>query len=248
MNRLRLIIEYDGSNYVGWQKQKTGKSIQEEIEKSLSQLFQEKIKVFGAGRTDSGVHATGQVAHFDVNKIKIEKNKIALAINYMLRKSENKISILKAEEVPLSFDSRFSVKNKTYLYKIFNRKIRSFLIEKRAWFVPNSLDISLMNQASKVLIGKYDFNAFRSISCQSRNSIRSIKNIKIDENINNIEIRVTGKSFLHNQVRIIVGTLVNVGKRVLNKEQILNILESKERINAGPTAPAHGLYLEKIEY
>ncbi|MFL2660727.1 MAG: tRNA pseudouridine(38-40) synthase TruA [Alphaproteobacteria bacterium] len=248
MNRLKLTIEYDGSDYIGWQKQKKGKSIQEEIEKSLSQLFQEKIKVFGAGRTDSGVHAIDQVAHFDVSKININKEKIALAMNHILRKTANKISILKAEEVPMTFDSRFSVKKKTYLYKIFNRQIRSFLIEKRAWFVPKRLNILLMTQASRVLIGKFDFNAFRSISCQSNSSVRSIDNIKIKENINNIEIRVTGKSFLHNQVRIIVGTLVNVGKKVWNEEKVLNILESKERKNAGPTAPAHGLYLEKIEY
>ena len=248
MNRFKLTIEYDGSGYIGWQKQKKGKSIQEEIEKSLLQLFDEEIKLFGAGRTDSGVHAIGQVAHFDIKKIKINEKKIALAINYILRKTSNRISILKAEEVSKSFDSRFSVKNKTYLYKIFNRQIRSFLVEKRAWFVPKRLNVLLMNKASKVLIGKFDFNAFRSVDCQSKSSIRSIENIKIKKNINNIEIRVVGKSFLHNQVRIIVGTLVNVGKKIWNEENVTNILESKNRINAGPTAPAHGLYLEKIEY
>ncbi len=248
MNRLKLTIEYDGSDYIGWQKQKKGKSVQEEIEKSLLQLFQKKIQVFGAGRTDSGVHALGQVAHFDVDNMKINEEKIALAINYILRRTENKISILKAEGVPMSFDSRFSVKKKIYLYKIFNRQIRSFLMDKRAWFIPNKLDILSMRKSSKLLIGKLDFNAFRSTSCQSKNSIRSIKNIKIKEDINNIEIRVTGKSFLHNQVRIIIGTLVNVGKKIWNEEKVSSILKSKQRKDAGPTAPAHGLYLEKIEY
>ena len=248
MNRLKLTIEYDGSNFVGWQKQKKGKSVQEEIEKTLLQLFQKKIQVFGAGRTDSGVHALGQVAHFDVDNMKIDEAKIALAMNYILRKTENKISILKAEGVPMSFDSRFSAKKKIYLYKIFNRRIRSFLVEKRAWFIPKKLDILSMSNSSKVLIGKLDFNAFRSTNCQSKNSIRSIDDIKIKENINDIEIRVMGKSFLHNQVRIIVGTLVNVGKKIWNEEKVYSILKSKKRQNAGPTAPAHGLYLEKIDY
>ncbi len=248
MIRIKLTIEYDGSNYVGWQKQKNGRSVQQQIEDCLEKLFKEKINIYGAGRTDAGVHALGQVAHFDLNNLNIDEKKISLAINYLLKKNENKISILNSEKISQNFDSRFSVKKKTYLYKILNRTTASFILEGKVWFIAKRLNLDLMKKASKVLIGKFDFNAFRSIHCQAKISERSIKDIKIKKSKDCIEIRVIGRSFLHNQVRIIVGTLVNVGKGVWDQKKTLTILESKNRQNAGPTAPACGLYLEKITY
>ena len=248
MLRVKLTIEYDGSNYSGWQKQSSGKTIQQEIERCLIRLFEEKISIFVSGRTDAGVHAFSQVAHFDLSESNIKISKISFAINQLLKKNNNKITILKSEKVPNSFDSRFSVKKKTYLYKILNRSTNSHILDKRVWFIPQKLDVPSMKESSNVLIGKYDFNAFRSVKCQSKNSVRTIKTIKIKKIKDCIEIRVVGKSFLHNQVRIIVGTLVNTGKQLWDKKKVLEILNSKNRINAGPTAPACGLYLEKIIY
>ena len=248
MKRIKLIIEYDGSNYVGWQIQKSGKSIQEEIEKCLKKLFKKNIRLYVAGRTDAGVHALHQVAHFDIDKIEFEISKIAFALNHLLVKSKNSIVILKSEKVSGLFDSRFSVKKKTYLYRILNRQIPSAIISNKAWFVPKEIDIENLKELSKPLIGKFDFNAFRSKHCQSKTSIRSIKHIKIKKVNDCIELRIIGKSFLHNQVRIIVGTLIKISLDNGDAKKIIKILRSKDRKNAGPTAPAHGLYLEKIKY
>ncbi|MEE2695149.1 MAG: tRNA pseudouridine(38-40) synthase TruA [Pseudomonadota bacterium] len=248
MPRVKLLIEYDGADYVGWQRQKKGKTVQEEIENCLEDIYDEKIRIFVAGRTDAGVHALGQVAHFDIDNSKIEEERIFLAINNLLKKKKNKISILKSQKVSSSFDSRFSVKEKVYLYKILNRSTPSFILNNRVWFVPMRLNLKSMTISSKILIGRFDFNAFRSSHCQAKNPIRSIKDIRIKKNKECIEIRIVGRSFLHNQVRIIVGTLVDVGKELLDKKRIKDILKSKDRTNAGPTAPACGLYLEKIIY
>tara|TARA_B100000963_G_scaffold78988_1_gene67089 strand:- start:786 stop:1532 length:747 start_codon:yes stop_codon:yes gene_type:complete len=248
MGRIKLTIEYDGSEYVGWQRQQNGRSIQEEVEICLEKLFKAQIKIYVSGRTDAGVHAFEQIAHFDLKKSNIETKKISNALNYLLKKSKNKITILKSEEVSETFHSRFSVKKKIYLYKILNRSTSSFILENRVWHFPRLLNISKMKEASKVLTGKKNFNAFRSINCQAKTSIRSLEEIKIKKNKSNIEIRVFGKSFLHNQVRIIVGTLVNVGVGKWDCNKVLEILKSKDRTKAGPTAPSCGLYLEKVTY
>jgi tRNA pseudouridine38-40 synthase len=248
MQRVKLLIEYDGSDYFGWQRQNSGKTVQEEIENCLEEIYNEKIRIFVAGRTDAGVHALGQVAHFDITNFKIEEERIFLAINNLLKKKKNRISILKSRKVSSTFDSRFSVKEKVYLYRILNRSTPSFILNNRVWFVPKKLNITSMSTSSKTLIGKFDFNAFRSSHCQAKNSTRSIKDIRIRRDKECIEIRVIGRSFLHNQVRIIVGTLVNVGKEIWSGKKIKEILQSKDRKNAGPTAPACGLYLEKIIY
>ena len=248
MGRIKLTIEYDGSEYVGWQRQQNGRSIQEEVEICLEKLFKAQIKTYVSGRTDAGVHAFEQIAHFDLKKSNMETKKISNALNYLLKKSKNKITILKSEDVSETFHSRFSVKKKIYLYKILNRSTPSFILENRVWHFPRLLNISKMKEASKVLTGKKNFNAFRSINCQAKTSIRSLEAIKIKKNKSNIEIRVFGKSFLHNQVRIIVGTLVNVGVGKWDCNKVLEILKSKDRTKAGPTAPSCGLYLEKVTY
>ena len=248
MNRIKLLIEYDGTDYIGWQNQNNGRSIQQEIENCLNQIFDQNIRLYVSGRTDSGVHALGQVAHFDLKDDKIKKENIFLALNNYLKKRNNKITILESRGVKDSFHSRFSAKKKIYLYKILNRKTPSHLLAYRTWVIPIKLDIKSMQISSKKLIGKYDFNAFRSVDCQAKTTIRSIENISIQKKNDEINIRVSGKSFMHNQVRIIVGTLVNVGKGKLNEKKITEILRSKDRRNAGPTAPACGLYLEKIFY
>ncbi len=246
--RIKILIEYDGTDFVGWQKQINGKSVQGEIENCLEKIFNQKIKLFVAGRTDSGVHANGQVAHFDIDKTDITPEKIFLAINYYLKLSKNNISILDSKKVSTNFHARFSAKLRIYEYQILNRKVNSPLMSKKVWFIPYKIDRDLIIRASKLLIGKHDFNSFRSTKCQAKNSIRSIKDIKIVYEEEKISINVHGKSFLHNQVRIIVGSLINVARNYWTVEELGYILESKDRRKAGPTAPAHGLYLKKIIY
>ena len=248
MRRVKLLIEYVGRDYVGWQSQENGKSIQEQIELALFQIYKKNIRLFVSGRTDAGVHALGQVAHFDLDDDRLEEKKICYAINYFLKKNNDTIVIIDSEFVETTFHARFSVKKKIYLYKIFNRKIPSFFLEDRAWFIPVNLNLEKISKATKHLIGKHDFNSFRSSDCQAKSSVRTIENISISKFENMIKIRVFGKSFMHNQVRIIVGTLVNVGKGVFDVEIIPDIIKQKDRKKAGPTAPPSGLYLEKIEY
>ena len=248
MLRVKLVIEYDGSNYVGWQRQDKGKSVQGEIEKSLKKIFNDKIELCAAGRTDAGVHALGQVAHFDLKHNVIEEKKIFRAINFFLKQNNNKITVLNSEFVSQKFHSRFSALKKIYLYKIHNRDTNSHLLSQRVWFVPQKVTLTKMKRASKFLLGKHDFNAFRSTNCQAKKTLRTIDDIIISKRKDLINIRVEGKSFMHNQVRIIVGTLINVGINKLSEICVKKILSSKDRNDAGPTAPAEGLYLEKIVY
>ena len=245
--RVKLCIEYDGTNYVGWQKQKTGLSVQNEIEISLKKIFKKEIALFVAGRTDSGVHAKEQVAHFDIDS-KIKPSKISSAINFYLKRSNNRISILKSCEVDDSFHSRFSARKRTYFYRILNRKSTSPLLLNRTWFVPYNLNVYDMLEASKYLIGKHDFNSFRSSQCQAKNSIRSLDEINILRKEDEIHFSLSARSFLHNQVRIIVGSLVNTGRRYWRKDTINDSSAQTLRASAGPTAPPHGLYLKKISY
>lgn len=245
--RIKLIIEYDGTNYVGWQKQKNGRSVQEEIESSIRQILKQKVDIFVAGRTDSGVHALNQVAHFDIDK-RLELKKFTSSLNFFLHKSENTISIISSSKVNSDFHSRFSAKSRTYLYKILNRKSPSPILNKRSWLIPYSLNIESLRNAKAFLEGQHDFNSFRSSQCQAKNSIRKIDKIKIIKKKHEIHFSFTAKSFLHNQVRIIVGSLVNVGRGYWRERKILEILEKKSRACAGPTAPAEGLYLEKVRY
>ena len=248
IKRIKIIIEYDGSDYVGWQNQKNGKSIQGEIEKALLELFNKKINLSGAGRTDSGVHAKGQVAHFDIEEKNIDIKKLHKSINYILSKNKNRITILKSSFEKNNFHSRFSVRKKKYVYKILNRSTNSYLYEKKVWFIPTKLDLEKMKKASSFLVGKFDFNAFRSSHCQASQSVRSVEKITIKKSKEVIDLNFVGKSFLHNQVRIIVGTLVSVGRGKIEVDKVKEILDSKDRTKAGPTAPPDGLYLEKIIY
>ncbi len=248
MPRIKLKIEYDGTNYVGWQAQRNGVSIQGEIEDSLKKIFNQKIKLYVAGRTDAGVHALGQVAHFDIERLSIKTENIFRALNFFLKKKKNKITILESSIVNKNFHSRFSVKKKHYLYQIFNRNTQSYIHENKVWFIPQRINIERMKDASEYFLGRNDLNAFRSVDCQARSSIRTIDEIKIRKESDFIKLRISGKSFLHNQVRIMVGTLMEVGKETLKETDIKKIIQSKDRKNAGPTAPPSGLYLEKIIY
>ena len=244
MPKYKIILEYDGTNYVGWQKQKNGTSIQEEIERALYSLTGVNTSVFGAGRTDAGVHALGQVAHFELeNDFKIDN--IRDGLNQHLR--PHLIAILKVELVNDSFHSRFSAKQRTYIYKIVNRRAPLTINKSKKWIVFKKLNIEKMIEESKFFLGKNDLNAFRSINCQSNTSIKTIDSIKILSNKDDLTITVSAKSFLHSQVRIMVGTLIEIGKEKI-KISIQEIINDRERSKAGITAPACGLYLLNIKY
>lgn len=244
MHNYKIIIEYDGTNFVGWQQQENGQSIQAAIQQALSKLSGEKVTIFGAGRTDAGVHAYAQVASFVLNK-KIETDVIRDGLNQHLRPQP--IAVIKAEIVDVDFHARFSAKKRWYEYKIINRRPPLTIDVNRAWCVYKNLDTEKMKSESSFFLGKHDLNAFRSAHCQSKNSIKTIDSISIINKDEQIIIEVSAKSFLHSQVRIMVGTLVDIAKGNINKT-VLDIINSRQREIAGQTAPAQGLYLKKIEY
>ncbi|MDC6448145.1 tRNA pseudouridine(38-40) synthase TruA [Alphaproteobacteria bacterium] len=244
MHNYKIIIEYDGTNFVGWQQQDNGQSIQAALQEALVKLSGDKITIFGAGRTDAGVHAYGQVASFTLKK-KIETDVIRDGLNQHLRPQP--IAVQKAEIVNDDFHARFSAKKRWYEYKIINRRPPLTIDINRAWCIYKNLDIEKMKSESSSFLGKHDLNAFRSAHCQSKNSIKTIESIDIKNENEHIIFQVSAKSFLHSQVRIMVGSLVDIAKGNINKS-ILDIINSQNREVAGQTAPAHGLYLKKIDY
>ena len=244
MHNYKIVIEYDGTNFVGWQQQENGQSIQSTLQEALLKLTGENIIIFGAGRTDAGVHAYGQVASFNLNK-KIEIDVIRDGLNQHLRPQP--IAVQKAELVEDDFHARFSANKRWYEYKIINRRPPLTIDINRAWCVYKNLDIEKMKSESASFLGKHDLNAFRSAHCQSINSIKTIDSISIRNKDEKIIFEISAKSFLHSQVRIMIGTLVDIAKGNINKT-ILDIINSKQREIAGQTAPAHGLYLKRIEY
>ena len=244
MPNYKILIEYDGTNFVGWQQQDNGQSIQSALQEALFKLSNEKVSIFGAGRTDAGVHAYGQVASFNLNK-KIETDVMRDGLNQHLRPLP--IAVQQAELVDDDFHARFSAKKRWYEYKIINRRPPLTIDVNRAWCVYKNLDTEKMKSESSFFLGKHDLNAFRSTHCQSKNSMKTIDSVSIENIDEQITIEVSAKSFLHSQVRIMIGTLVDIAKGNINKT-VLDIINSKQRAIAGQTAPAHGLYLKKIEY
>ncbi len=248
--RIALLIEYDGTNLVGWQKQNNGNSVQGEIEKAAKILFKMDCVIQGAGRTDAGVHAFGQVGHMDIpldNKLSKKNNfYLVSAFNALLKKTTIKIRSI--QNTSFEFNARFSASKRFYLYRFLSRSAPPTLLENKVWHIRRKIDIKSMEKASNFLIGYHDFTSFRSISCQASSPLRTIDKItfKIVDDI--IEMRIEAKSFLQNQVRIMAGTLIKVGTKIWTPKMIRNILDSKCRNLAGETAPAYGLYLEKVDY
>ena len=244
MFNFKIIIEYDGTDSVGWQRQDNGLSIQEAIENAIFKLTAEKVIVFGAGRTDAGVHALGQVAHFNLKK-KFQSDNIRDGLNQYLR--PQLIAILVAEQIDENFHARFSAIKRTYEYIITNRRPPLTINKNKSWGVFKTLDIKKIRDEAKFFLGKHNLEAFRSVHCQSNSAIKTIDDITIANKNNDVVITVSAKSFLHSQVRIMVGTLVEIGKGKI-KISIKKIIEDKLRSQAGITAPACGLYLVKVDY
>ena len=246
MNRYQILIEYVGTNYNGWQVQRKGKTIQGRIQNAISKIFKEKINIIGSGRTDSGVHALEQSAHFDTNtKIK-DSYKFLKSVNHFLYRYG--ISILDLKKRKLTFHARYSAKARIYKYVILNRKSGSVLKNKRCWHIIKKLDLEMMKKGAKKLIGTKDFSTFRSSSCSAKTPVRTIKSIKFLTKKDIIEIEIRAQSFLQNQVRSMVGCLKYVGEDKWSIKKFDKIIKSKKRINCAPPAPAEGLYLTKVIY
>lgn len=244
MRNIKIIIEYDGKNFNGWQKQKDKLNIQGEIERAIFDITGEEVNLTASGRTDAGVHSLGQTANFKIeNDMPVDK--IPLAINSKLKKT---IRVQSAEEVDERFHSRYNCKGKKYRYIINNAPIESALYKDLQLHISTKLDIDKMREAIKYFIGKHDFASFKSSGTSSKDSVREIYKAEIIEDGNLIKIELTGSGFLYNMVRIISGTLVDVGLGKISPSDIPNIIESKDRKNAGKTLPPQGLYLVEVYY
>lgn len=246
MFRYQLLIEYDGTKYIGWQSQPKGISIQNTIEKKLSKLLKEKIKLIGSGRTDRGVHAVSQSAHFDTKKKINNKFKFLNSINYFLKK--NLITITDIKIRNNKFHSRYSAKKRIYKYVILNRNSRPSLQLNRAWFVIKHLDIKKIKKGCKILEGTHDFSAYRSSKCSAKNPIRRLDFVKAKKKNDNIIITFQSKSFLQQQVRGMVGCLKYLAEGKWNIKKFKNVLKSKKRNLCAPPAPPEGLFLKCIIY
>ncbi len=246
MYRYHVLIEYVGTSFIGWQIQKKGNSIQRKIQLSLSKLLKEKIILCGSGRTDAGVHALEQSAHFDV-KIRIQNiDKLIKSLNFFLK--NKKISIINIKEKKLNFHARHSAKERSYIYIIQNRSSPSVLNKDREWHIRKKLDLNLIKKGSKKLVGTHDFSTFRASNCNAKSPVRTINKIIITKSSNRIKLKFKSKSFLKNQVRSMVGCLKYLGEKKWNLKYFDKIIKQKDRRKVAPPAPACGLYLEKIIY
>ena len=246
MHRYQILIEYVGTNFIGWQIQSKGQSIQKLVQNKISKLLKERINLVGSGRTDSGVHAIEQSAHFDCKKKIINLDKFLQSVNYFL--NLKLVSITNIKKKGLNFHARFSAKQRIYTYVIFNRVSRPSIEKNRGWHIRKKLDLNLMKKGAKKLLGTNDFSTFRSSSCNAKSPIRKIKSIKIKEVKNKIQIQFKSQSFLQQQVRSIVGCLKYLAEKKWDLKKFENVFKSKKRTLCAPPAPAHGLFLEKVIY
>ncbi|MDC0511772.1 tRNA pseudouridine(38-40) synthase TruA [Pelagibacteraceae bacterium] len=239
-------IEYDGTKFVGWQYQKNGSSIQEKIEKALKKIFNCKIRINGAGRTDKGVHAFGQFANFTLKKKIEDKNKFLNSINFFLRK--NLISIITVSKKNKEFHARHQAKERIYEYHITNRQGSLSINMYKSWHIKKKLDMNLLKKAAKLLEGTHDFSTFRAASCSAKSPTKKMNSIKINKRGDKIFIKFNSRSFLQNQVRSMVGCLMYISTGKWNFNEFKQAFKSKKRIKCAPPAPACGLYLLNIKY
>ena len=246
MYRYQILIEYVGTSFVGWQIQKKGKSVQKITQLTLSKLLKQKIILYSAGRTDRGVHASEQSVHFDVqNKIK-NIDKMVKSLNFFL--NPKKVSIINIIKRNKNFHARYSAKERVYKYFIINRLATPVIENERAWHIRKKLDIKLLKEGAKKLIGTHDFSTYRASNCYASSPIKKIKRITIKNTTEKIEIEFRSKSFLRNQVRSMVGCLKYLAEKKWDIKKFDNVFKSKKRKNCAPPAPAHGLYLAKVIY
>jgi tRNA pseudouridine38-40 synthase len=245
MPRYRLVIEYHGQPFVGWQIQANGPSVQGVLTAAVAAFSGEQVTLYGAGRTDAGVHALGQVAHFDLNR-DWRSDRVRDALNAQVR--PHPIAVLAVETVADSFDARFSAIRRQYLYRIVNRRADLALDRGRAWRVPARLDAAAMHEAAQLLVGRHDFTTFRSAECQAKSPQKTLDRLTVERHGEEIHIAASARSFLHHQVRSMVGSLVCVGARKWRVDDMATALAARSRSACGAVAPPEGLYLVKVDY
>jgi tRNA pseudouridine38-40 synthase len=245
MPRYRLTLEYDGGPFVGWQRQAQGASIQGALEDAIEKLSSERVTVTGAGRTDAGVHALGQVAHFDLEKI-FEAGKVRDALNHYLR--PHPVVVLDAEVADGEFHARFSAKSRHYLFRILNRRSPPGLDAGRVWHVSHHLDADAMQAAAQFLIGQHDFTTFRAAECQAQSPVKTLDRLDVSRRADEIHIEASARSFLHHQIRSFAGTLKLVGEGKWLPKDVKAALDARDRSACGPVSPPDGLYLARVDY
>ena len=245
MPRFKLLIEYDGTSFAGWQMQANGPSIQARLEAAIAELDPARPGVRGAGRTDAGVHALGQVAHVDLAK-DWEPARLRAALNAHLR--PDPVSVLETATVPDSFDARFSAKARSYLYRILNRTAPPALDRHKVWHVPQALDAAAMQAEAQSILGKHDFTTFRSAHCQAASPVKTLDSLTVAQVGEEVHVQAFARSFLHNQVRSLVGSLKFVGDGRWQAGAMRQALEARNRASCGTVAPPDGLYLVRVDY
>jgi len=245
MPRYRLTIEYDGEPFAGWQRQENGPSVQASVEEAILKLSSETVTVIGAGRTDAGVHAFAQVAHFDLTK-EIAPDKIRDALNHYLRPAP--IAVIHADIAAPDFHARFSAIARHYFYRILCRRAPPVLERERVWHIVRELDAEAMNVSAQFLVGQHDFTTFRSTECQAKSPVKTLDRLDVRRAGDEIHIEASARSFLHNQVRSIVGSLKLVGEGKWQPRDLNRALDAKDRAACGPVAPPEGLYLARVDY
>ena len=245
MPRYRITIEYDGTPFVGWQRQANGVSVQGALEQAILKFSGETTGVRGAGRTDSGVHALGQVAHFDLAK-DWDGYRVAAAINHYLKPLP--VAVLDCDQVPGGFDARFSATARHYLYRILTRRAPPVMERNRVWWLPDALDVERMADAASVLVGHHDFTTFRATQCQAPSAVKTLDVFEVARSGQEIHFRCRARSCLHNKVRSMVGSLKLVGDGTWSKADLVNALDARDRTACGPVAPSAGLCLVQVDY
>ncbi len=249
MPRYKLTVEYDGTGLVGWQRQDSGMSVQGLLEQAAYILSGQKVTFYAAGRTDAGVHATGQVAHVEFER-DFRPDSVRDGLNFWLRPEGAycQVIVVAAERVEDDFHARFSAKGRSYLYRIVNRRVRLVIEHNRAWWVPRPLDAAAMHEAAQHLVGHHDFTTFRAAECQGSGPMKTLDRLDVSRVGQEIHIVAEARSFLHHQVRNMVGTLKLVGEGKWQPIDVKHALEAKNRAKGGPTAPAEGLYFTGVKY
>ncbi|MHB2266607.1 tRNA pseudouridine(38-40) synthase TruA [Aliihoeflea sp. PC F10.4] len=247
MPRYRLDIEYDGMPYSGWQRQADLPTVQQAIEEAISRFTGETVSIRGAGRTDAGVHASGQVAHVHLER-DWTADKLMGALNAHLKLAGDAIAVFAVQAVEADFDARFSATARHYLYRILNRRAPAALDRGRAWHVPKALDAAAMHEAAQTLLGRHDFTTFRSVQCQANSPVRTLDRLDVKRDGDIIEIRASARSFLHNQVRSMVGTLKRAGEGAWSAADVRAALDAADRPRCGQVAPPDGLFLIRVDY
>ncbi len=245
MTRYRLLVEYDGGPFVGWQRQDNGASVQGALEDAIEKLSGARVTVTGAGRTDAGVHAYGQVAHFDLEK-HFEPGKVRDALNHYLRPAP--VVVLDAAVADGEFHARFSATARHYLYRILNRRSPPALDDGRVWHVSTRLDAEAMHHAAQALVGQHDFTTFRAAECQAQSPVKTLDRLDVSQRGEEIHIEASARSFLHHQIRSFAGTLKLVGEGKWAPREVATALAAKDRAACGPVAPPDGLYLVRVDY